>query len=237
MKCSYHPFNTASAYCSACDRSLCAACDHRIKGLPYCQDCIVTGIETLRRGDFSRPSQRSVEKSPVLALLFGLIPGLGAAYNGQNVKALAHFVAIVGLWTLVDVFYSPFSFSFAMAGLTFYFYSLYDAYTSAQRRRAGEDLMAEDNRIRHFLRERTNVWGGLLVIIGVLAIISVVFPHYLSRWYWPLILIIAGLYLLRGFYRSGYEHRNKHVYPTQPPSVIEGTTNEFAELDSRTDRL
>jgi|SRR5262245_8703313 len=236
MKCSYHPFNTASAYCSACDRSLCAACDHRIKGLPYCQDCIVSGIESLRRGGVLRTTQRSDDKSPLLALLFGLIPGLGAAYNGQNVKALSHFVAVVGLWTLVDVFHNPFSFSFAMAGVAFYFYSLYDAYTSAQRRRAGENLLAEDQRIRQFLRERTNVWGGLLVIIGALAVLSVVIPDHLSRWYWPLILIIAGLYLLRGFYRSGFENRGKQSYPTQPPSVIEGTTTDFAEAESRRER-
>jgi TM2 domain-containing membrane protein YozV len=236
MKCSYHPFNTASANCSACDRSLCAACDHRIKGLPYCQDCIVTGIEILRRGEVPRLNQRTDKKSPFLAFLFGLIPGLGAAYNGQNVKALSHFVAIVGLLTLIDVFRSPFSFFFAMAAAAFYIYSLYDAYTSTHRLRAGENLLAEDQRIRLFLRERTNVWGGILVIIGTLAAFNAIFPQYLNRWSWPLILIFTGLYLLRGFYYSARENRSKPAYPTPPPSVIDRTTANFAEVESRTDR-
>ena len=105
MNCAYHPINVANARCSACLRGLCPACDHRIKGYAYCQDCIVAGIEILRRGARQDPqhNSRAGEKSPGVAALLGLVPGLGAAYNGQNIKALVHFAVIVGLWQIADI--------------------------------------------------------------------------------------------------------------------------------------
>ena len=42
MSCAYHLTNRAVVQCSRCGRPLCPACDHRIRGFPYCQDCIVT---------------------------------------------------------------------------------------------------------------------------------------------------------------------------------------------------
>src|SRR5690242_17174479 len=128
MKCAFHSTNLASARCSSCDRSLCAACDHRIKGYPYCQDCIVAGIEMLKHRTAGEPRRTREEKSPLAALLLGLVPGLGAAYNGQPVKALVHFMITAGLWTLADVFDSSLEVVFALAGLAFYAYSLYDAF-------------------------------------------------------------------------------------------------------------
>jgi TM2 domain-containing membrane protein YozV len=243
MKCSYHQTSIASARCSSCRRSICPACDHRIKGSPYCQDCIVAGIEMLRRhesgGIDPRSSSRTEEKSPLIALLLGLVPGLGAAYNGQNVKALVHFVVTVGLWTLADIFHSTLEAALAMTGVAFYLYTLYDAFASAQRQRAGVNLQVEDERIKLFLRHRTNVCGGLLVCIGALAILNAVFPHHLYR-LWPLLLILAGLYLLRGYYRGQHERLTKPAYPTPPPSVIpssyDRSTSDFAGAEGRYER-
>lgn len=243
MKCSYHQTNLASARCSCCQRSICPACDHRIKGSPYCQDCIVAGIEMLRRprGERidSRSSSRPEEKSPLIAMLLGLIPGLGAAYNGQNVKALVHFVVTMGLWMLADVFHSTLEAALAMTGVAFYLYTLYDAFASAQRQRAGVDLQVEDERIKLFLRQHTHLCGGLLVSIGALAIINAVFPQYLYR-LWPLLLILTGLFLLRGYYRGQHQRLDKPAYPIPPPSVIpssyDRSTSDFAGAEGRYER-
>ncbi len=48
MNCAYHTHNAAVVSCNGCGKSLCPACDHRVKGFPYCQDCIVAGVELLR---------------------------------------------------------------------------------------------------------------------------------------------------------------------------------------------
>jgi TM2 domain-containing membrane protein YozV len=57
---------------------------------------------------------RQEEKSPLIALLLGLVPGVGAAYNGQNIKALTHFLAVAGLWVLADVFGMPLEIAFGL---------------------------------------------------------------------------------------------------------------------------
>jgi TM2 domain-containing membrane protein YozV len=240
MKCAYHPTKIASVRCSSCERQLCPACDHRIKGYPYCQDCIVAGIEMLRR---SAPQLRGVKaraqgKSALIALILGLIPGLGAAYNGQNVKALVHFVATVGLWTIADTFHSPLGIFIALSGSALYFFSLYDAFASAKRHSAGVDLEAEEERLRQFLRERTLVWGSLLVGIGTLAILTRYFPYQVHS-LWPLLLVAAGIYIiLRGYHRAG--ERNNTVYRTPPPSVIpsiyDRSTSDLAQAESRYER-
>ncbi|MEP7338870.1 MAG: hypothetical protein ABI977_14140 [Acidobacteriota bacterium] len=249
MKCASHPMNLASARCSSCNRSLCSACDHRIKGYPYCQDCIVAGIEMLRQragtGESARPRE---EKSPLAALLLGLVPGLGAAYNGQPVKALVHFMMTAGLWTLADVFHSSLEVTCALAGLAFYVYSLYDAFRSAQRLRTGADLREEDEQLKQFLRARTNLWGGLLVGIGALTTLHIAFPAQTHR-FWPLLLVAAGLYLINEFRRSKRQAgmgsgtgmgKPMPLYRTPPPSVIqsslESPTGEFARADRRYDR-
>ena len=194
----------------------------------------------LRRSNTGR--QKSVtreEKSPLLALLLGLVPGLGAAYNGQNVKAMVHFIATVGLMTLSDVFDWPLEIAFGLGGFTFYCYSLYDAFSSAQRRRNGEDLSLEDEQLKYILRARTNVWGVLLITIGGLAALNIAFP-YIVRRFWPLLLVGAGLYFIRNYQLARKEPELRMVYRTPPPSVIPSNydrpTNDFVGAESRYDR-
>ena len=99
MNCAYHMTNRAVVQCSRCTRPLCPACDHRIRGFPYCQDCIVAGVEFLQKQQ-SKPGAPFVVRrktSPFVALLLSFIcPGLGAAYNGQTSKALVHFTIFAG---------------------------------------------------------------------------------------------------------------------------------------------
>ena len=49
MNCAYHGQNSAVVQCNGCGKPLCPGCDHRIKGFPYCQDCIVQGVDLLRQ--------------------------------------------------------------------------------------------------------------------------------------------------------------------------------------------
>jgi hypothetical protein len=88
MNCAYHNQNAAVVQCNGCGKPLCPGCDHRIKGFPYCQDCIVQGVDLLRQQN--RTSYAPFIKkrtSPFIALILSFIcPGLGAAYNGQTVK-------------------------------------------------------------------------------------------------------------------------------------------------------
>ncbi|HEY8461856.1 MAG TPA: hypothetical protein VIM99_15815 [Blastocatellia bacterium] len=228
MNCAFHPTKAATARCSACERPLCPACDHRIKGIPCCQDCIVAGIEALRwnagagRQIFNqsgRQGGRPEEKSPLIALLLGLMPGVGAAYNGQNIKALTHFLAVTGLWVLADIFGWPLEIIFGLGGAGFYVYSIYDAFQSAQRLRRGEDIGAEDESLKVFLQQRINLFGTLLIGVGALAMLNFWISNLLQR-NWPILLIIAGVYLVWSYYRSRQAPQAKVAYRAAPPSAI-----------------
>jgi TM2 domain-containing membrane protein YozV len=239
MKCVFHPVNPASARCSACERPLCPACDHRIKGIPCCQDCIVIGIEALRRsGEGGHRIVHHEEKSPLAAALLGLVPGVGAAYNGQNIKALTHFLAVVGLWVLADIFNMPLEIVFGLGSAAFYFYSIYDAFQSAQNLRRGEDLRGEDERLKLFLQQRMNLFGALLIGVGSLAMVDYWFPNRLSR-LWPVLLIVAGGYLIFSYYRNSREPQVRTVYRTAPPSAITSSldpgASDFARAENRID--
>ena len=237
MYCSYHPIQSATAHCTSCGRPLCQACDHRIKGRTHCQDCIVAGIEHLQQSRASNQAERDA-KSPLGALLLGLMPGLGAAYNGQTIKALVHFSAVAGLIVLADIFNGPLEVIFSFGAFGFYLYSLYDAQHAARRQRRGEDLRLEDERLKASLRSHTNLWGSLLIALGVVSALKVFLPVQLNR-FWPLLLVLVGTGLLYLF-RSQREHASpppKTIYRTPPPSVISSeldrSTNDLAVTENR----
>ena len=80
MYCGYHAKNPAVVQCNQCARWLCPACDHRVRGFPFCQDCIVAGVELLRHHSSSSPTNILRRKSsPFIATLLSFVPGLGAA--------------------------------------------------------------------------------------------------------------------------------------------------------------
>ncbi|HEY4354510.1 MAG TPA: hypothetical protein VGN16_02100 [Acidobacteriaceae bacterium] len=73
---------------------------------------------------------------PVLAALLGLIPGVGAMYNGQFAKGIAHFLVfaiLVSLSNSVNGFFGLFV-------ACWEFYMVFDAYHTAKARRAGQPL-------------------------------------------------------------------------------------------------
>jgi hypothetical protein len=227
MTCTFHPTAPATARCSCCHRQLCPACDHRIKGGAYCQDCIVAGIDSLRRNQAAPAMHKTAGHSPLIAALFGVIPGLGAAYNGQNIKSLLHFIIPVCLWQLGDLLGGRLELSFFLAGAAFYIFSLYDAVRAAKRAREGEDLQPEDEALKHMLRERTNILGAALAGIGLLTLLDWFLPHYVHR-LWPFLLILFGLYLLREHQQRREQSGAPPHYLPAPPSAI-GAPYERAE--------
>jgi hypothetical protein len=69
----------------------------------------------------------------VIAGLFGFIPGVGAMYNGQFIKAFAHVVIFVMLIIAADNVSDAFGFLIAF----FVFYMAFEAYKTAEAKRHG----------------------------------------------------------------------------------------------------
>lgn len=77
----------------------------------------------------------TAEPHPVLAGFLGLIPGVGAMYNGQYAKAVAHLVVFVVLTSLskhVD--------ALGLLVVGWVFYQVFDAYHTAKARLEGRPL-------------------------------------------------------------------------------------------------
>jgi hypothetical protein len=94
MKCAVHPEAEATAYCRNCGKALCPECTRTVQGMHYCEACLAALVS---RQPAAQPSR---EHSPMVAFFLGLIPGLGAVYNGEYTKALVHVAIFVGLVSL-----------------------------------------------------------------------------------------------------------------------------------------
>lgn len=200
MNCAYHIQNVAAVQCNGCGKPLCPACDHRIKGFPFCQDCIVLGVDLLRQQSRSNyvPFVKK-RTSPFAALLLSFIcPGLGAAYNGQTVKALVYFAVFIGLFQMAILTGGTPLFVFGFIGM--WFFSALDAWRTAQMIRSGlTPDVAEDVFVKRF-SGNPKLWGIVLTVLGGAFLLQSFFNiRGLMRGLLPAMLIGLGIYILRGY--------------------------------------
>lgn len=199
MNCAYHSHNAANVNCNGCGKPLCPACDHRIKGFPYCQDCIVRGVDLLRNHyQSSNSAYVKAQTSPFVALILSFIcPGLGAAYNGQTYKALIYFAVSVGLFQMAIISGMPL-FVFGVLGM--WLYSAVDAWKTARLIRSGvQPDLAEDIIVQRF-SGNPKLWGIILIALGAIFLLQTLggFRH-LMRGLLPILLIGLGLYILKKY--------------------------------------
>ena len=139
--------------------------------------------------------------SPGLALFLGMIPGVGAIYNGQYAKGMLHAIVWGVLMSIADSRAShglePI---FVMSVVAWMAYMAFEAYHTARKRRLGEPVDEYSSLIN--LRGSHNVPLAAigLIVMGVLLLLhtlNLLDFEYVSR-YWPVLLIAAGVYLLFG---------------------------------------
>jgi TM2 domain-containing membrane protein YozV len=213
MYCAYHTTTTARIQCANCNRGLCSSCDHRIKGFPYCQDCIVRGIQSLQRQSTqynyyqSQQPKRGSSGKAILAALCAFIPGAGAIYNRQNLKAVIHFITTIALFQLGNI--HAFGVFFGLGGALFYFYTILDAYRTARAISAGESAADNEEKFKRSLIKRAPSIGVGLIIAGLLVFVHLLHPlsQYLSFTRTaPVALIILGGYLLTRYFKKSREY-------------------------------
>ncbi len=132
MDCVNHSGVTAAAFCQSCGKPLCQACVRSgPAGQIFCEPCWMAwqGTQT----PFVTPPPGV--PSPGLAALLGLIPGVGAMYNGQFIKGLVHVVIFAVLVSAAHIYGV---FGLFIAGWVFY--QVFEAYHTAKARRDGDPL-------------------------------------------------------------------------------------------------
>ena len=139
--------------------------------------------------------------SPGLAFLLGLIPGVGAIYNGQYAKGLLH-VVIMGMMASIASANDAggLEWMIGMLLIVFPFYMAFEAYHTALRREKGLPV----DEFSSILPLRGNAAGsfpaGPVVLIAAGAIfllhnLEIIRIGHLVR-YWPVLLIALGVYMI-----------------------------------------
>ena len=104
MDCVNHQGVAATAYCQNCGKALCAACVRNAgNGQILCEPCFAAW-QSMQQPFVAPPSSGP---NPSVAGVLGLIPGVGAMYNGQYFKGLIHvviFVVIISITTHYGLF-------------------------------------------------------------------------------------------------------------------------------------
>lgn len=133
MDCVNHSGVAAVAYCQNCGKPLCQQCVRQgVNGQILCEQDFVAYQNVAQ--PFAVPPA-PLAPNPVLAAVLGLIPGVGAMYNGQFFKGLIHVVIFAVLISIAD-HYSIFGIFIA----AWIFYQSFEAYHTARARRDGMPL-------------------------------------------------------------------------------------------------
>jgi len=200
-------------YCRACGKPLDESTVRTSHGTIYCEDHIpmqqpqtvppIPAAESPYASPYTAPVPPSVanhDASPGLAFVLGLIPGVGAIYNGQYAKGLVH-VIIIGL--TISVLSNGAARGFEpLLGLllaSFFFYMAFEAYHTALRRQRG--LVVDEFSSLFPMRgsdTKFPVAPILLIVLGVVFLLNNLDFFQVERIirFWPVLLIFLGVYML-----------------------------------------
>jgi hypothetical protein len=151
--------------------------------------------------------------SPALAFFLGLIPGVGAIYNGQYAKGLVHAVVWGLLMSIADSSAAhgleP---VFVMLVIAWWAYMALEAHRTAQRLAAGEAVDEYSSILDMRAGSSFPVAAVGLIVLGVLLLLHTLDLLDFERVarYWPVLLIAAGVAML-------WARLNPH--DTAPPEV------------------
>jgi TM2 domain-containing membrane protein YozV len=140
--------------------------------------------------------------SPGLAFLLGLIPGVGAIYNGQYAKGIVHALILGFLISIMDSRTAgSFGPMLAVLMAAFYIYMPFEAYHTAVKRQRGEPV-DEFSSVLPLRRSRATrgfpVGPILLMALGVLFLLDTMEWVHIGDIlrFWPIFLIGLGGYML-----------------------------------------
>ena len=174
-------------YCRNCGTSLTEETARDVRGILYCEPCLATMV--------AKPQTAEERKSPALATFLGLIPGLGAVYTGEFMKALIYvltFAAFIG--ALNSDLGDPAEPILGTLLGAFVVFMAIDANRSAKAINAGQPPPIHVGRVM----SDKPVGPLILIGLGVLFLLQQLRIFHIG-WifrYWPVFLIAIGAWML-----------------------------------------
>ncbi len=216
MNCANHPEITATAFCRQCGKPMCQECQRPALGSIFCADHVPAPAAAPFTppppppppvdSPYTAPSPAPAavyhsSTHPGLALLLGFIPGVGAIYNGQYAKGLIHAVIFGLLVSLAasNARHGAFEPLIGILIAIWVFYMAFEAFHTANKHRHGVAVEEFSSLIDVRSGPGKFPAGAILLIgIGFLLLLDttdIISMDQIAR-YWPVGLIVVGLYLL-----------------------------------------
>ena len=236
MNCANHPEVSASAFCRECGKPMCQECQRPALRSIYCAEHLpvaaappppppprpftpepggFAGSPYTAASPYTAPAYDSAPH-PALALLLGFIPGVGAIYNGQYAKGLIHAVVFGLLVSLAASTHSPLEPLIGILIAGWVFYMAFEAYHTARNRRHGVSVEEFSSLIDvRPAPGRFPAGAILLIALGFILLLDttdIINMDQLER-YWPVGLILFGLYLLYARLSPAAPHRDAGADP------------------------
>ncbi len=216
---------TSIAYCRACGKALTADQQRNAQGTVFCEEHVPkpetdagtplpqppppspndSGASPWTAPPTQTANQARVtgasSGSPGLAFLLGLIPGVGAIYNGQYAKGLLHVVVMGMLASVANAGdLGGLEAMIVMLLIVFPFYMAFEAYHTAQRKERGLPV-DEFSSILPLHGDGSHALPLApigLIVTGVLFLLHNLEILRISRLmrFWPVLLIVLGIFML-----------------------------------------
>ena len=223
------PYQETSAenllgYCRSCGRSVPAGEGRQWQGSLHCMDCIVKLSHEGSGAHAALDEQPVVRRvpsgsaydaasappavapasgrspSPILALILGLIPGVGAVYNGQYAKGILHVVVFGGIISALGSGAARGAEPvFGMLLALMVFYMPIEAFRTARAMERGEPVDEFSGLLPPgHSTGRSPAAGVVLIALGIVFLLQSLGFLRLNDMvrFWPLSLIAMGIYLL-----------------------------------------
>lgn len=214
MNCAIHPELTAVAFCRTCGKPLCQSCQRPWQGTIFCEEHAPAAAESGGAQSpyssqyappgatpYGSPYTTGPSISPGVAFVLGLIPGVGAIYNGQYAKGVIHVVILGVIISILNAGAAgSFEVLFGFLIPLWFFYMAFEAYHTASKRLRGEpvDEFSSLFPMHQGAGRGFPVGPVLLIGLGVLFLLNtleIVRLYQIVR-FWPLFLIALGGYML-----------------------------------------
>ena len=203
-------------YCRTCGTGLDEANLRTANGTIYCAEHLPAETAPPRPDPSTYspynapPPPPTGDGSPGAAFMLGLIPGVGAIYNGQYAKGIVHVVILATLIMAADNSdgAGPL-FGLLIPG--FFFYMAFEAYHTARRKREGlpvdefSSLGMTDSQSRFPVAPVLLIFFGVLFLLDNLGLFE--FRRILK--FWPAGMIGLGVYMLYARMAKGDDREPK----------------------------
>ena len=203
-----NPKQTA-AYCRACGKALSPEQVQNYQGTVYCLEHMpqmAPPPQAPMPGDggpnpyYQHPAPPQSSVSPGWAFVLGLIPGVGAIYNGQYAKGFVHALVTGVVFSLADHGAGSTQTLVEFMIPVWILYMAFEAYNTAKRRMLGESVDEFSS-----IFPNANLQTGFPVLPVLLIVVGVVFLLDNLQWLnlralkpyaMPTIMIALGVFLL-----------------------------------------